>query len=117
MRHFASRLARLRAKSLAAISPFHTLPPMLTDTDLDDLAAFLVRNSKLSSSEARRLIDEVMHFLDELPDDYVRRRHFALQAQGLNNAGIFARLTLELRNRRFRAPDYTERQIRRIIYG
>jgi hypothetical protein len=87
------------------------------DTELDDLTAYLVRSSRLSSSDARRLIDEVIHFLDELPEDYVRRRHFALQTHGHSNADIFAQLTLELRARRFRAPEFTERQIRRIIYG
>lgn len=87
------------------------------DTELDELTAYLVASSRLSSSEARRLIDEVIHFLDELPEDFVRRRHYALQAQGLSNADIFTRLALELRIRRFRAPEYTERQLRRIIYG
>jgi hypothetical protein len=98
--------------------PMSDIPGSIhTDIELEELAAYLVRSSRLSSSEARRLIDEVIHFLDELPEDYVRRRHFALQAQGLSNTEIFSRLALELRIRRFRAPEYSERQIRRMIYG
>lgn len=90
------------------------LPP---DAELNDLADYLVRSSRLTHGEARRLIGEVMHFLDELPEEFVRRRHLALQSQGLSNSEIFAQLTAELRARRFRAPAFSERQIRRIIYG
>jgi hypothetical protein len=88
-----------------------------SDVELNDLAEYLVRSSRLSQSEALRLIDEVLHFLDELPEEFVRRRHWSLQTQGLSNSEIFIQLARELRARRFRAPDYTERQIRRMIYG
>ena len=40
-----------------------------------------------------------------------------LQAEGLANPEIFARISAELASWRFRSPRYTERQIRRIIYG
>ena len=40
-----------------------------------------------------------------------------LVAQGLSNGEIFARLSEELARRRFRAPTYSERQLRRMIYG
>jgi len=98
----------------------HTARPMLemsSDVDLNDLAEYLVRSSRLNANEARRLIDEVLNFLDELPEDFVRRRHLWLQTQGLSNSEIFTRLSNELRQRRFRAPEFTERQIRRMIYG
>ncbi len=103
-----------------AFAILHTVRPMSdmsSDVELNDLADFLVRSSRLTESEARRLIGEVMHFLDELPEDFVRRRHLSLQARGLSNSEIFAQLTVELRARRFRAPEFTERQIRRMIYG
>jgi hypothetical protein len=87
------------------------------DAELHDLADYLTRSSRLSPSEARRLIDEVLHFLNELPEDFVRRRHLSLQSRGLSNSEIFSQLMVELRARRFRAPEFTERQIRRIIYG
>ena len=47
----------------------------------------------------------------------MRRRQRALQAAGLANAAIFARLAAELSTLRFRAPELTQRQIRRMIYG
>ena len=85
--------------------------------DLDELVEYLARTSRLDRSETRRLVDEVVAFLTEQPEEFVRRRHLALQRQGLANAAIFARLQTELAQRRFPAPAYTTRQLRRIIYG
>jgi hypothetical protein len=85
--------------------------------ELEDLIAYLVRSSRLSVPEATRLVNEVLGFLAETPEAFIRRRHLALQAQGLANDAIFARLGAELERLRFRAPPLTARQIRRIIYG
>lgn len=92
----------------------------LPDTELDtleELVEYLTRASRLDRSEARRLVDEVVSFLAEQPEAFVRRRHLALQRQGLANASIFEQLKAELAQRRFPAPAYTTRQLRRIIYG
>ncbi len=67
--------------------------------------------------EAERVIQEVIGYLQETPETYVRRRHRALQGEGLSNAAIYAQLASELSAWRFRAPDFSERQIRRMIYG
>jgi len=40
-----------------------------------------------------------------------------LQAEGLPNPAIYVQLAAELSAWRFRAVHYTERQIRRMIYG
>jgi hypothetical protein len=85
--------------------------------DLEDLVAYLVRTSRLDWPRATRLVEEVLAALDETPEDFIRRRHRALQGDGLSNEAIFARIGSELARRRFRAPAYTARQIRRIIYG
>ena len=85
--------------------------------ELDDLIAHLVRGGRLSAAEAHRVVSEVLAYLDERPEQYVCRRHRALQEAGLDNGTIFARLASELARWRFRAPDYSERQIRRLIYG
>jgi len=85
--------------------------------ELEELVTYLARSSRLSHEEARRIVENVLVFLHETPEDFVRRRHRALQADGVSNAEIYLRLTAELAVRRFRAPPYTERQIRRIIYG
>jgi capsid portal protein len=95
----------------------HPGSDLSSEIELNDLVEYLARSTRLSPSELRKLIDEVLSFLDELPEDFVRRRHWSLQTRGLSNSEIFKRVASELRTRRFRAPNYTERQIRRIIYG
>jgi hypothetical protein len=85
--------------------------------ELEELIAYLTQTSRLLPKEARRVIEEVLSFLQETPADFVRRRHRALQVAGLSNAAIYRRLAAELAAGRFRAPPYTERQIRRLIYG
>ena len=86
-------------------------------SDLEELVEYLARTTRLERSEARRLVDEVVSFLNEHPEEFVRRRHLELQKQGLGNPAIFVRLESELARRRFPAPIYTTRQLRRIIYG
>jgi hypothetical protein len=90
---------------------------MSEPTEFADLVAYLVRTTRLSRPEATRLVDEVLSFLDEQPEEFVCRRHRALQGEGLSNSAIFARLTAELARWRFRAPAYSTRQLRRMIYG
>ena len=85
--------------------------------EIEELIAYLVRTSRLSRQEATRLVNEVLGFLAETPEAFIRRRHVALQSQGLANDAIFTRLVAELEQLRFRAPPLTARQIRRIIYG
>ena len=85
--------------------------------ELEELIAYLVRTSRLSPAEATHLINEVLSFLAETPEAFIRRRHLALRAQGLANEEIFTQLSAELERMRFRAPPLTARQIRRIIYG
>ena len=75
--------------------------------DLEDLVEYLARTTRLERREAERLIDEVLSFLGEQPETFVRRRHLELQRQGLANEAIFARLEQELARRRFAAPAYT----------
>jgi hypothetical protein len=85
--------------------------------ELEELVAYLTRSTRLSSPEARRVVEEVLTFLNETPGEFVRRRHRALQEQGLPNSAIYLRLAAELSAWRFRAASYSERQIRRMIYG
>ena len=79
--------------------------------------AHLVRTSELDAGRATRVISDVLAFLGELPEEFASRRHHELQGEGLSNNDIFARIAAELVQWRFRAPAYSERQIRRMIYG
>ncbi|WP_246160736.1 hypothetical protein [Nocardioides humilatus] len=81
------------------------------------LVRHVVATTGLGPSEAARVIDDVLAFHQEPVDAYVRRRHTELQQRGLKNPAIFATLSDELAARPFAAPDLSERQLRRIIYG
>ena len=65
-------------------------------------------------------IEEACTRLDREHEEAAPLAHWVrdlLQAQGRSNSEIFAQIASELGQRRFRAPAYTERQIRRVIYG
>lgn len=74
-------------------------------------------SSGLTESEAQRLVEDVLSFHDESVEERVRRRHAELKTYGARNAEIFARLREELSGHVVAAPDLSERQLRRIIYG
>jgi len=76
-----------------------------------------MRFGSFDRAGAVRLIQEVLAFYDESVDDYVRRRHLELQAQGVGNAEIYTTLQSEIGARPFPAQPLSTRQIRRIIYG
>ena len=86
-------------------------------SDLDDLVAYVARSSGLASQQARRIVDDVLSYLNESPEDFVRRRHAALLRLGRRNPEIYATIAAELTERRFSAPAWSIRQIRRVIYG
>jgi hypothetical protein len=83
----------------------------------DEVVEHLVRTTPLSEPVAQRLVEEVVEFFREPAEAFVRRRHGELKAQGLANPAIFARIAEELATRPVQAPTYSERQIRRLIYG
>lgn len=82
-----------------------------------DLVEHLVRTTTMPAGAAARVVAEVVHYFSEPVDDFVRRRHRELQGAGLTNPQIFSRLAVELGGRRFAAPELSERQLRRIVYG
>jgi hypothetical protein len=83
----------------------------------DDLIDHLVRTTPLQRGEAARVVLDVLAYFDETTEDYVRRRHRELQSGGLQNAEIFERITEELPHRAVAPPEYSLRQLRRIVYG
>lgn len=83
----------------------------------DDLVARVAASTGLPPGVARRVVDDVLAFHREPVEDYVRRRHRDLQTHGTRNAEAFARIAAELRQRVVAAPELSERQLRRIVYG
>ena len=71
----------------------------------------------LTRAESARVVEDVIAFHAEPVEDYVRRRHAHLQTYGARNPEIFARIAEELAARVVAAPELSERQLRRIVYG
>jgi hypothetical protein len=71
----------------------------------------------LAPADAARVIGDVLAYYAEPVDDFVRRRHAQLRIYGAKNEEIFARIAEELDGRVVAAPELSERQLRRIVYG
>ncbi|MFC9928746.1 hypothetical protein [Streptomyces sp. NPDC127190] len=83
----------------------------------DELVDHLTRSTPLNRGEALRVIQDVLAYFDETIQEFVRRRHRELQAQGLVNTEIFERIEADLRYRAVAPPELTLRQLRRMVYG
>ncbi|MHC5903139.1 hypothetical protein ACVNF4_04385 [Streptomyces sp. S6] len=83
----------------------------------DELVDHLMRSTPLQRGEALRVIQDVLAYFDETTEDYVRRRHRELQAQGLVNTEIFERIAADLKYRAVAPPELSLRQLRRMVYG
>jgi hypothetical protein len=92
-------------------------PVVGTSSPDPDLVARIAASTGLSTSEARRVVEDVVAFHAEPVEEYVRRRHAHLKTYGAKNSEIFARIAEELADRVVAAPELTERQLRRLIYG
>jgi DNA-directed RNA polymerase subunit F len=77
----------------------------------------IVASTGLTAAEAARVVEDVVAFHAEPVEDYVRRRHAHLKTYGAKNPDIFARIAEELADRVVAAPELSERQLRRIVYG
>jgi len=82
-----------------------------------ELVARVADASGLTRGEAARVIGDVLAHYAEPVEVYVRRRHHELQTYGMRNAEAFRTIGAELRSRLVAAPDMSERQLRRLIYG
>jgi hypothetical protein len=82
-----------------------------------DIVERVASSTGLPTGIATRVVEDVLAFYREPADDYVRRRHAELQAYGRKNSEIFPTIAGELANRLVAAPAFTERQLRRIVYG
>jgi len=87
------------------------------DVAFADLVAHLRRRSGASAAECSALIEEVRAYFSETAEAFVRRRHGELRREGLSNMQIFPIVAAELARRCVAPPAYTERQLRRIVYG
>ncbi len=89
----------------------------MPDVELADLVERVASTTGLTSSEAARVIDDILAWHREPIEAYVRRRHAHHQLAGRRNPEIFALIVDELATRLVAAPALSERQLRRIVYG
>ncbi|MVU79841.1 hypothetical protein GPX89_21675 [Nocardia sp. ET3-3] len=89
----------------------------MNDGDPVDLVRHVAASTGLPPAVAARVVADVVAYFDETAEQFVRRRHAELQGRQVRNAEIWQRLADELARRPVAAPDFTERQLRRIVYG
>ncbi|GAA4716799.1 hypothetical protein GCM10023198_45330 [Promicromonospora umidemergens] len=82
-----------------------------------DLVAHVAASTGLTPAEAARVVGDVVAYFATPVEDVVRRRHAELKTYGAKNPEIFARIAAELEHRVVAAPQLSERQLRRMIYG
>ncbi|MBL1073253.1 hypothetical protein JK358_02470 [Nocardia sp. 2] len=82
-----------------------------------DLVRHVAASTGLPATVAARVVADVVGYFDETAEDFVRRRHAELQRRQVRNAEIWQVLADELAQRPVAAPVFTERQLRRIVYG
>jgi len=82
-----------------------------------ELVARIAASTGLTEAESSRVVEDVLAFHAESVEEFVRRRHTHLKTYGAKNPEIFAAIAEELAGRVVAAPDLTERQLRRIVYG
>ncbi|MEV0852200.1 hypothetical protein [Nocardia fluminea] len=82
-----------------------------------ELVRYVVASTGLPERVAARVVADIVGYFDETAEQFVRRRHAELQAREMRNAEIWRRLDVELGERPVAAPSFTERQLRRIVYG
>lgn len=82
-----------------------------------ELADRVAASAGLTATEAERVVEDVLAWYREPVEQYVRRRHAQYHLSGRRNEEIFTLIAGELPGRLVAAPQLTERQLRRIVYG
>ena len=90
---------------------------MQTNEHLQDFILHISTTYGLTPADTDRLIEEFLSHFDETAESFVRRRHHEMQGMGRTNPAIFRAIQKEIPLSRFTAPDLSERQIRRMVYG
>jgi hypothetical protein len=90
---------------------------LVNETYPEDLVRHVAASTGLSEATATRVVADVKAYFSETVEAYVRRRHAELQGKNWKNDEIWPLLAAELGARSFGAPELTERQLRRMVYG
>jgi hypothetical protein len=82
-----------------------------------DLVRHVAISTGLDEATAARVVADVLAYFGQTVDEYVARRHQELKDRNRKNDAIWPQLADELKARRFKAEELSERQLRRIVYG
>ena len=82
-----------------------------------DLVRHVAASTGLPEATASRVVADIAAYFGETTEEFVRRRHGELQNKQRKNSEIWPLIAAELDGRRFRAPELSERQLRRVVYG
>jgi hypothetical protein len=82
-----------------------------------EVVSHITASTGLSTRDAARVVDDVLAYYAEPVEAFVRRRHAQLKERGMRNSDIFRLVMSELSTRLVAAPELSERQLRRIVYG
>jgi len=89
----------------------------MNDHDAHELLRHVAASTGLPEATARRVVADVTAYFRETVDEFVKRRHAELKQKNQKNDEIWPLIAAELGSRRFRAPEMSERQLRRLVYG
>jgi hypothetical protein len=82
-----------------------------------DLVRHVAASTGLDEATASRVVADVMAYFGQTAEEYVIRRHQDLKSRNHKNDDIWPLIADELRARRFKTGELSERQLRRIVYG
>jgi hypothetical protein len=82
-----------------------------------DLVRHVARSTGLDEATAARVVADVAAYFGQTVEEYVIMRHAGLKNRNRKNDDIWPLISGELKIRRFKAEDLTERQLRRMVYG
>jgi hypothetical protein len=94
-----------------------TLIIVMNDAYPQDLVRHVAVSTGLPEATATRVVADVTAYFKETVEEFVKRRHTELRDARRKNDEIWPLITAELAMRRFGAPEMSERQLRRMVYG
>ena len=89
----------------------------MDDSHPQDLVRHVARSTGLDEATASRVVADVMAYFGQTVEEYVAQRHENLKSRNRKNDEIWPLIMGELRTRRFKADEHSERQLRRMVYG
>jgi hypothetical protein len=89
----------------------------MNDSYPPDLIRHIAVSTGLPEVTAVRVVADVTAYFAETVEEFVQRRHDELRRRQRKNDEIWPVIAAELGARRFVAPELSERQLRRIVYG